>query len=76
QLKITFVSDDIQNFFNEESMDIFNEKLRKDPKHPYDYSKEPMTIVSDVYIGAHAFINASTVTRIGDGAIIGSGAVV
>ncbi len=35
-----------------------------------------MTIGSDVYIGAHAFINASTVTSIGDGAIIGSGAVV
>lgn len=76
QLNMTFVSDDIQNFFNEESMAIFHEKLRKDPKHPYAYSKEPMTIGSDVYIGAHAFINASTVTSIGDGAIIGSGAVV
>ena len=76
QLNMTFVSDDIQNFFNEESMAIFHEKMRKDPKHPYAYSKEPMTIGSDVYIGAHAFINASTVTSIGDGAIIGSGAVV
>jgi aminocyclitol acetyltransferase len=35
-----------------------------------------MTIGSDVYIGAHAFINASTVTSSGDGAIIGSGAVI
>jgi len=76
QLNMTFVSDDIQNFFNEESMAMLQEKLRNDPKHPYAYSKEPMTIGSDVYIGADAFINASDVTSIGDGAIIGTGAVV
>jgi acetyltransferase-like isoleucine patch superfamily enzyme len=76
QLNMTFVSDDIQNFFNKKSMALFQNKLRNDPKHPYAYSKEPITIGSDVYIGAHAFINASTVTSIGDGAIIGSGAVV
>lgn len=35
-----------------------------------------MTIGSDVYIGANVFINASRVTSNGDGAIIGSGAVV
>lgn len=76
QLNMTFVSDDIQNFFNETNMALFQNKLQNDPKHPYACGKEPMTIGSDVYIGAHAFINASTVTSIGDGAIIGSGAVV
>jgi len=76
QLNMTFVSDDIQSFFNEENMALFQNKLQNDPKHPYAYSKKPMTIGSDVYIGAYAFINASTVTSIGDGAIIGSGAVV
>jgi carbonic anhydrase/acetyltransferase-like protein (isoleucine patch superfamily) len=37
---------------------------------------QTLTIGSDVWIGAHAFINCSKVKTIGDGAIIGSGAVV
>ncbi len=35
-----------------------------------------LTIGSDGWIGANVFINCSKVTAIGDGAIIGSGAVV
>jgi len=75
-LNMMFTSDDIEAFFTEENKKIFHNKLKKDPAHPYAKYKEPMTIGSDVYIGAFAFINASTVTSIGDGAIIGTGAVV
>lgn len=76
QLDMTFVSDDIQRFFTDENMAVFQSKLLSNPNHPYAYGKKPMTIGNDVYIGAYAFINASKVTKIGDGAIIGSGAVV
>lgn len=76
QLDMTFVSDDIQQLFTEENMALFQKRLISNPNHPYACSKNPMTIGSDVYIGANAFINASKVTCIGDGAIIGSGAVV
>jgi len=76
QLDMTFTSDDIQYFFNEESNTKFQAALKADPAHPYAYSKPKLTIGNDVYIGAFAFINASKVTCIGDGAIIGSGAVV
>ena len=76
QMGMTFVSDDVQHFFNDESMAKFNGAIANDPKHPYGTNKQPVTIGSDVYIGSNAFINASTVTNIGDGAIIGAGAVV
>ena len=76
QLSMTFLSDDIQKFFDPETAALFQSRLKSDPQHPYGYSKEPITIGNDVYIGANAFINASTVTTIGDGAIIGTGAVV
>ncbi|HFH9925018.1 CatB-related O-acetyltransferase [Weissella paramesenteroides] len=76
QLDMTFVSDDIQQLFTEENMSLFQKRLLSNTNHPYAYSKKPMIIGNDVYIGANAFINASKVTCIGDGAIIGSGAVV
>ena len=76
QLDMIFTSDDIAYFFTEENKNIFENKLKADKKHPYSHGKKPMTIGNDVYIGANAFINASRVNRIGDGAIIASGAVV
>jgi len=76
QLNMTFTSDEIQNFFTTESKEKFHAALKNDPAYPYAIYKEPMTIGSDVYVGAHVFINASKVSSIGDGAIIGSGAVV
>jgi len=76
QLNMTFTSDDILYFFNEDNNAKFQEALKADPGRPYAYGKPKLTIGNDVYIGAFAFINASKVTSIGDGAIIGSGAVV
>ena len=76
QLDMTFVSDDLADFFNAENAARFKDRLLANPGRPYALGKEPITIGSDVYIGANAFINASKVTNIGDGAIIGSGAVV
>ena len=76
QLNMTFVSDDIEFFFDGDNKKIFREKLKNDPAAPYAINKTPLTIGSDVYIGAFAFVNASKVVTIGDGAIIGSGAVV
>jgi acetyltransferase-like isoleucine patch superfamily enzyme len=76
QHNMTFVSDDIQNFFTDKNMDLFRNKYLADPKHPYATNKCRITIGSDVWIGAYSFINASKVKSIGDGAIIGAGAVV
>ena len=75
QLNMTFTSDDIAHFFTAENKALFENKVHTDPQHPYAYGKNRITIGSDVYIGANAFINASRVTSIGDGAIIGAGAV-
>ena len=75
QLDMIFTSDDIRHFFTDENKAIFDKKLHTNPKHPYAHGKNRVTIGSDVY-GANVFINASTVTTIGDGAIIGAGAVV
>jgi len=75
QLDMTFVSDDIEKFFTDKNKQLFHRELKADPKHPYAH-KDRMTIGNDVYIGAGAFINHSKVTSIGDGAIIGAGAVV
>jgi len=76
QMGMTFVSDDIAKFFTEENEALFQKTFRADPAHPYAKGKPRITIGSDVWIGEYAFINASKVTSIGDGAIIGSGAVV
>jgi aminocyclitol acetyltransferase len=50
-------------------------------KRAVDCDKSPnksfkLEIGNDVWIGANVFINASTVSKIGDGAVIGAGAVV
>ena len=76
QLNMTFLSDDIEYFFTPENGAKFDAALDSDPAHPYAKGKPRITIGNDVYIGAFAFINASKVTSIGDGAIIGTGAVV
>ena len=75
-LNMTFISDDIEYFFTEENKALFHDKLNSDLASPYARNKPKITIGNDVYIGAFAFINASKVTTIGDGAIIGTGAVV
>jgi aminocyclitol acetyltransferase len=76
QLDMIFTNDDIENFFTDENKKLFRKKLYADPKHPYTLGKKKIIIGNDVYIGTNAFINASKVTSIGDGAIIGAGAVV
>jgi len=76
QHNMTFVSDDIADVFSDENKALFKEKYLGDPKHPYATGKKRIIIGSDVWIGAYSFINSSKVTSIGDGAIIGSGAVV
>lgn len=76
QLNMTTISDDIQEFLTEDNLTKFIKKVDADPKHPYARNKKPLTIGSDVWISAHVFINASTVTSIGHGAIIGTGTVV
>lgn len=76
QHNMTFVSDEVQAFFDDKSMALFKETYLADSKHPYASCKKRIKIGNDVWIGANAFINASKVTSIGDGAIIGAGAVV
>lgn len=76
QLDMIFTSDDIEYFFEAESRALFKSKLLGDTRHPYAHGKNRITIGNDVYIGANVFINASRVSCIGDGAIIGAGAVV
>lgn len=76
QFNMTFVSDDIQKFFNDENKALFESRYLADTKHPYSSNKSRLKIGNDVWIGAHSFINCSKVTSIGDGAIIGAGAVV
>lgn len=73
---MSFVSDDLAKFFTQENRTLFEERYRADPRHPYASGKKPVTIGNDVWIGANSFINCSKVTTIGDGAIIGAGAVV
>jgi len=75
QLNMTFTSDDIEHIFTSENKTLFEYKVRNDLRHPYAHGKNRIIIGNDVYIGANAFINASRVTSIGDGAIIGAGAV-
>ena len=76
QHNMTCVSDDVQEFFNEENKALFKARYLADPKHPYASGKNRLTIGNDVWIGANSFINCSKVTTVGDGALIGAGAVV
>ena len=71
-----FMSDDIQELFSEESRALYESRYLADPKHPFAANKKRITIGNDVWIGGYSFINASKVTGIGDGAVIGAGAVV
>lgn len=71
-----FVTDELEDFFTQENHAKFEKLCALDPKHPYAYGKPKVTIGSDVWIGAHSFINCSKVVSIGDGAVIGAGAVV
>ena len=76
QMDMVTTSDDIEYFFSAENKAKFTARHKADPKHPYAQNKPRITIGNDVWIGANAFINSSKVTSIGDGAIIGAGAVV
>ena len=72
QLNMIFSSDDIQEIFTKENETLFNRNKHADPKYRLKHTR----IGNDVYIGAYSFVNASKVASIGDGAIIGAGAVV
>lgn len=72
QMNMMTVSDDIQDLFTDENNALFHRTRLADPK----YRKNRVKIGNDVWIGAHSFINASKVKSIGDGAMIGAGAVV
>ncbi|MCL2547296.1 MAG: CatB-related O-acetyltransferase [Oscillospiraceae bacterium] len=76
QMDMVTTSDDIEHFCTIENRAKFIARHKVDPKHPYAQGKPKITIGNDVWIGANAFINSSKVTSIGDGAIIGAGAVV
>jgi len=77
QFNMAFVSDEIVNLFSPAHKAMFRERLLADPKLPgTSNNSHPLTIGADVWIGANTFINCSRVTSIGDGAIIGAGAVV
>jgi len=76
QLNMTFVSDEIKQFFNDENKAKCKDIHLADPKHPYGLNKKRITIGNDVWFGAFSFINASRVESIGDGAIIATSAVV
>ena len=70
QMNMMFTSDDIQEIFTEQNAAAFD-RMRV-PHH----KDSRVTIGNDVWIGANSFINASKVKSIGDGAMIGAGAVV
>ena len=72
QLNMMFTSDDIQEIFTEENLSAYNRIKFEGPNG----ERHRISIGNDVWIGANSFINASKVKSIGDGAIIGSGAVV
>ena len=77
QFNMAFVSDEIVNVFSEKHKNMFRQRLLEDSKLPHTPTKSyPLSIGNDVWIGANVFINSSRVKSIGDGAIIGSGAVV
>lgn len=73
---MSFISDEVEDYFTDENRELYKQRYKEDAKHPYASGKAKLTIGNDVWMGANAFINCSKVTSIGDGAIIGSGAVV
>lgn len=73
---MSFISDELPDFFTPENRETFNRLCAADPKHPYALNKPKLTIGSDVWIGSGAFIDSSKVSIIGDGAVIGANAVV
>ena len=75
-MNMSFISDEVVDFLNEENWWLFDRLCEADPKHPYALGKSKLTIGSDVWIGSGAFIDCSKVTTIGDGAVIGANAVV
>ena len=75
-MSMSFISDEVADFFDEENRAIFNRLCAEDPKHPYALGKPKLVIGHDVWIGSGAFIDCSKVSRIGDGAVIGANAVV
>ena len=66
------------SFIDKEKQDLLNKKY----KYPFTYNNiiipppQHLEIGNDVWIGANAFINLSKVRKIGNGAVIGAGAVV
>lgn len=76
QSDMIFLSDELPRCFQEEHRTLFHQKCLDSPKHPYNLSKNRLIIGNDVWIGTNAFIDCSKVSSIGDGAIIGAGAVV
>ena len=73
---MSFISDEVVDFLNEENARTFDALCAADPKHPYALGKPKLTIGNDVWIGSGAFIDCSKVSTIGDGAVIGANAVV
>lgn len=73
---MSFISDEVEDFFTEENRRRFHERCEADPKHPYMTGKPKLVIGNDVWIGGYAFIDCSKVNVIGDGAVIGAGTVV
>jgi aminocyclitol acetyltransferase len=77
QFNMSFVSDEVVGFFSDVHRALFERELLNDSKLPGTPSKSrSLTIGNDVWLGANSFINCSKVKSIGDGAIVGSGAVV
>jgi aminocyclitol acetyltransferase len=77
QFNMAFLGDEIVNVFSERHRAMFAQRLLEDAKLPSTPTKSyPLAIGNDVWIGANAFINSSRVKLVGDGAIVGSGAVV
>ena len=76
QFNMTTVSDDIVRFFSEKNETLFKNKYLADPKNPYAAGESLLTVGNDVWVGTNVFINCSKVKSIGDGAVIGAGAVV
>lgn len=73
---MSFITDELVDFFTPENKEAFDRLCAADPKHPYALGKPKLTIGNDVWIGSGAFIDCSKVSRIGDGAVIGANAVV
>ena len=67
----------IVELFNNENKALHESHVLADPRNPYSTNKaNKLVIGNDVWVGTYAFINCSKVKSIGDGAIIGAGAVV